>query len=157
MPRALTLLAISMCILAAALLVGVAVAAPAQAAGAITGTVVDQWDGPLLGIPVVVYTWDGTNAPVLYGQAPTNAAGVYNIGGCADGDYYVAFNDGAGATASDPLFMPKWYHNAGWPWIGNADVVTVAGADETGIDAWLDGASSIPGRSRTRAPSLCNS
>src|SRR5665811_60034 len=96
LPSALSLLAISVCILVAALLFGVAAAPPAQAvdAGHISGTVTNAGHDPLPNISVNVYASlnDYYNWNQLANQW-TNADGTYDLGGLPVGSYLVEFRD----------------------------------------------------------------
>src|SRR5665811_2401369 len=93
LPSALSLLAISVCILVAALLFGVAAAPPAQAVdtGHISGTVTNAGLDPLPNISVSVYAsldqYYNGNGPVNGTQ--TGGSGTYDLGGLPTGSGYL--------------------------------------------------------------------
>ena len=158
-PSAPTLLAIGVCILLAALLVGVA-APPAQAAvtggvsgqailatGHITGTVANASAVGLSGIAVVAFARAGSGdwPWQVVSDATTGIDGRYDIGGLPAGSYRIAFYDSSGG------YVMEYYDNA--PTIDLGDNVFVsAAATTTGVDAVLALASHITGRVRGADP-----
>ncbi len=136
-PSVPTLLAISVCILLAALLVGVA-APPAQAnlPGGISGTVTAADSGAgIQDVYVALVQWDGSEWVDVPG-AMTDADGIYEADFLSPGLYKVQFR------ADDYIW--QYYDNQ--PTFDLADDVTVTSGDTTsGIDAELDAACHITG------------
>jgi len=95
LPSALSLLAISACILLGALLLGVVVPPAAQAAdGTITGTVTRASDGHTVG-GIDVNAYASKDDYYMGNQAastPTDGVGAYELT-LPDGSYYVEFRD----------------------------------------------------------------
>ena len=130
-PSALCLLAISVSILVAALLLGVA-PPPAQAVdtGSITGTVTNTSNVGLGGIWVAAYRSNGSGGWDQVNQTPTAASGSYNLGGLPTGSYRIEFEDDSGA------YVTQYYNNKPTKDLGN-DVAVTAGATTADINATL--------------------
>jgi Carboxypeptidase regulatory-like domain len=131
-PSALCLLAISVSILVAALLLGVVAPPPAQAAGtgSITGTVTNTSNVGLGGVWVAAYRSDGSGGWDQVNQTPTAASGSYNLGGLPTGSYRIEFEDDSGA------YVTQYYNNKPTKDLGN-DVAVTAGATTADINATL--------------------
>ncbi|MGH8916560.1 MAG: carboxypeptidase regulatory-like domain-containing protein [Acidimicrobiia bacterium] len=95
------------------------------ARGQISGTVTDTGATPLAGITVKVFD-DATGEEV--GSDATDAAGMYSIGGFAQGDYVVHFSDESGT------YEAAWHSNAAAAHL--ASPVTIHSGDEH-VDAVL--------------------
>ncbi len=156
-PSVLTLLAIGVCILVAALLVGAA-PPPAQAAvtggvsgtaivaaGHITGTVTNASAVGLSGIGVAAFERSGFGDWRWVGGAATGIDGRYDIGGLAAGSYRIGFWDSSGS------YVSEFYDDAPTIDLGD-DVFVNAGATTTRVDAVMTLASHITGRVRGAGP-----
>ncbi len=156
-PSVLTLLAIGVCILVAALLVGAA-PPPAQAAvtggvsgtaivaaGHITGTVTNASAVGLSGIGVAAFERSGFGDWRWVGGAATGIDGRYDIGGLAAGSYRIGFWDSSGS------YVLEFYDDAPTIDLGD-DVFVSAGATTTRVDAVMTLASHITGRVRGAGP-----
>ncbi len=156
-PSVLTLLAIGVCILVAALLVGAA-PPPAQAAvtgavsgtaivaaGHITGTVTNASAVGLSGIGVAAFERSGFGDWRWVGGAATGIDGRYDMGGLAAGSYRIGFWDSSGS------YVSEFYDDAPTIDLGD-DVFVNAGATTTRVDAVMTLASHITGRVRGAGP-----
>ena len=156
-PSVLTLLAIGVCILVAALLVGAA-PPPAQAAvtgavsgtaivaaGHITGTVTNASAVGLSGIGVAAFERSGFGDWRWVGGAATGIDGRYDMGGLAAGSYRIGFWDSSGS------YVLEFYDDAPTIDLGD-DVFVSAGATTTRVDAVMTLASHITGRVRGAGP-----
>ncbi len=109
-------------------------------AGHITGTVTAEYDGlPLEFIDVCAYKYTGAFW-LGAGCGSTDAAGFYDIGGLATGDYRVSFSD-----SDDGYYLSEYYENAAD--IESAvNVGVTAGAATAEIDAVLSEPGHIAGK-----------
>ena len=156
-PSVRALLAIGVCILVAALLVGAA-PPPAQAAvtgavsgtaivaaGHITGTVTNASAVGLSGIGVAAFERSGFGDWRWVGGAATGIDGRYDMGGLAAGSYRIGFWDSSGS------YVSEFYDDAPTIDLGD-DVFVNAGATTTRVDAVMTLASHITGRVRGAGP-----
>ena len=156
-PSVRALLAIGVCILVAALLVGAA-PPPAQAAvtggvsgtaivaaGHITGTVTNASAVGLSGIGVAAFERSGFGDWRWVGGAATGIDGRYDMGGLAAGSYRIGFWDSSGS------YVLEFYDDAPTIDLGD-DVFVNAGATTTRVDAVMTLASHITGRVRGAGP-----
>lgn len=128
LPKAM--LVISLCILAAALLLGVA--APAQAAdGDITGTVWEGFGVPLAGVTVTAYHFDGGSWTAVGGAGTdtTDANGEYTLTVPVATGYHVGF-----AMAG---YVDQWWANKATQLLATAIDDVHDTVDVTGINATL--------------------
>jgi len=137
LPRARYLLAISMCILVAALLVGAAAPAPAQAVGTISGTVRDADGIPLAGVLVQAYRDTGGGTWVANDWAfSAPVTGAYTLTALsATGNYAVGFNVDNGSAPGpnwrnlNRTYLLQWWNNKPTPDL--AALINVTGSGDT--------------------------
>ncbi len=104
------------------------------------GGVVSNADGPLQGIDVSLFKWNGLEWEYQYNDQTTDANGKYRFYVSGDGDYRVRFRD-----FSNHFYHEEWYDDVTDR--TQATTVTVSGAaDVTGIDATMSPGGSITGR-----------
>ena len=108
------------------------------AKGSLGGTVTDPGGALLGGIQIEAYQDKGGGDWEYIADASTDSTGAYEIDGLGEGSYKVRFRDGTFA------FAPQWFD--GRQSMGAADTVPVVGGSLTpGVDAVLEGSSSISG------------
>ncbi|HEV3142148.1 MAG TPA: carboxypeptidase-like regulatory domain-containing protein, partial [Vicinamibacterales bacterium] len=119
---------------------------------AISGRIVDETGGPVVGAPVTVAMLRliGTETRLIFARpaSDTDDRGEYRIGGLAPGRYVVNV---AGATEGSPIpgAPPEWARTSGWsrtfyPGVAGAAAATAivvgAGEERAGIDIALTAA-----------------
>lgn len=130
-------------VLTAAVLVGSAPAARADAIVTVSGTVTAELAGggygPLEGVEVQLYPLHGDGQ--IFTTATTNSVGVYAATGVPTGTYHVYFN--AAAISPTQPHASAWL--GGTPLEASGDILTVAETDVAGVDVALELGGTISG------------
>ena len=108
---------------------------PADATGSISGIVTREDDGSTLE-GVTVSALDANREVV--GEAQTDAAGVYDLGGLPDGSYRLHFG------SPDPELLSEYWKNQ-YSWDFATQITITGGQATTGVDAALATAAFISG------------
>jgi Carboxypeptidase regulatory-like domain len=118
--------------------------------GTIAGTVTDTAGAPLQGVPVRVFA-AGLGEPIAAGQASTDVAGAYSIGGLPTGTYYAFTNVSTFSVSGTPQNVVNEIYNdifcAGVCNVLSGDEISVTiGATTPGINFALSTGGRITGK-----------